>query len=152
MKPVTVSANIDRPPEDVYDYLAVLANHEAFTDHFIVDWHPSGPASGVGATVRATVQSPGSREEIEVVVVEAERPSTVVERTTAAGGKRVTRGTYRLSGTGAGHTRVTLEVALERGPAVERLVAPLVRAWIRRVNVRALDRLRALLEAAPQRA
>ena len=48
MKPVTVSIEVPQPTEEVFDYLAVLANHGAFLDHFLVDWKFSGPPRGVG--------------------------------------------------------------------------------------------------------
>jgi len=37
VKPVTVSVAVSQPAEEVYDFLDVLANHEAFLDHFLVD-------------------------------------------------------------------------------------------------------------------
>jgi hypothetical protein len=47
MKSVEVSTVIRRPIAEVYAHLDVLANHEAFTDHFLVDWRLEGrpPAS-----------------------------------------------------------------------------------------------------------
>ncbi|HEV3071821.1 MAG TPA: SRPBCC family protein [Solirubrobacteraceae bacterium] len=148
MKPVTVSTIVERTPAEVFAYLNVLANHEAFTDHFIHDWQLSGPAAGVGACLRASVSSPGGKQAIEVQVIEAQPPSRIVEHTTAAEGRRVTRGTYRIEPLGNAHTGVTLEIAAERTPALERFVSPLVRLWIKRVNIHAMQRLRCELESA----
>jgi len=52
MKPVTVSVTVPNSREEVYDFLDVLANHEPFTDHTMVDWQYSGPAAGLGARAR----------------------------------------------------------------------------------------------------
>jgi len=59
VKPIRVGTTVERPVAEVYEYLDVLANHEAFTDHMLVDWTPSGPAAGVGATVRLRPKMPG---------------------------------------------------------------------------------------------
>src|SRR4029077_18538519 len=37
--PVTVSPVLSPPREQVFDYLADIANHSEFTDHYLVDWH-----------------------------------------------------------------------------------------------------------------
>ncbi len=39
MEPVTLTTTIDRPREEVFEYLADVANHQQFTDHCLVDWH-----------------------------------------------------------------------------------------------------------------
>jgi uncharacterized protein YndB with AHSA1/START domain len=36
--PVTVNVTIDRPREEVFAYLADVANHPEFTDHYRKDW------------------------------------------------------------------------------------------------------------------
>ena len=37
--PFTVSTTIAKPREQVFEYLADIANHAEFTDHYLVDWH-----------------------------------------------------------------------------------------------------------------
>ena len=72
-----------RLAEEVFDHLDVLANHEAFTDHFLVDWETSGPREGVGAKARMRVKKPGPEDWLEMEVIESERPRRNVERSTA---------------------------------------------------------------------
>ena len=36
--PVTAHVTIDRPREEVFDYLADIANHPEFSDHYLKDW------------------------------------------------------------------------------------------------------------------
>jgi hypothetical protein len=148
MRPVSVSITIDRPRPAVYAHLDVLANHEAFTDHFLTDWEVGGPATGVGAHVRMRVRAPGRSEWVELTVVEAVEPSTIVERTVGAGGRRVSRGTYRLSDAGEGRTHVEFEIVMEAEPRAERLVGPLTARWIAKQNGRAMRRLKEQLEGA----
>ena len=142
MKSVEVSTVIRRPIAEVYAHLDVLANHEAFTDHFLVDWRLEGPASGVGASVTMRVRAPGRSEEVELTVIEAEPPVRTVEETVGAGGRRRTRGTYTLEAVDADRTEVRFEIEPLEVPRSERPLWPLSRAWLRRQNARALERLR----------
>jgi hypothetical protein len=152
MKSVEVSTTIRRPIAEVYAHLDVLANHEAFTDHFLVDWQLRGPASGVGASVTMTVRAPGRTEEVELTVIDAEPPVQTVEETVGAGGRRRTRGTYRLEELDADRTEVRFAIDPLEVPRSERPLWPLSRAWLRRQNARALERLREQLEAPDVRA
>jgi hypothetical protein len=152
MKPVEVSTVIRRPIAEVFAHLDVLANHEAFTDHFLVDWVLSGPASGVGASVAVTVRAPGRSEDVELTVIEAEPPVRTVEETVGADGRRRTRGTYTLEELDADRTEVRFEIDPIEIPRSERPLWPLSRAWLRRQNARALERLREQLEGRPERA
>jgi hypothetical protein len=62
MNPVTVSIEVPSRREDVYEFLDVLANHEQFTNHMLVDWSTSGRLSGVGARARMRFKKPGRAE------------------------------------------------------------------------------------------
>ncbi|HEX3323806.1 MAG TPA: hypothetical protein VHR65_01525 [Solirubrobacterales bacterium] len=62
MKPVIVSTTVAKPRQETYEHLAVLSNHEAFLDHFLVDWSFSGPRSGVGAKGEAKANTPMSQD------------------------------------------------------------------------------------------
>jgi Polyketide cyclase / dehydrase and lipid transport len=145
MKPVTVRVAVPNRREQVYRQLDVLANHEAFTDHMLVDWRCSGPRSGVGARARMRLKKPGRADWMDLEVIAAEPPRTTVEETVGAGGRRRTRGTYTLEETPDGGTRISFEIAWLRAPLLERLAAPLTRAVMRRGNQRSLQRLAAQL-------
>ena len=140
--------SIDVPParEDVYDFLDVLANHELFTGHMMRDWRYEGPARGVGAKAKVTAVAAGRTDTLDLEVIEAERPARNVERNVGASG-RVMTGTYTLAGLPGGGTRITFESAWLRVPRGEALVAPLVRAVVRRGNKRAMERLAEQLRA-----
>jgi ribosome-associated toxin RatA of RatAB toxin-antitoxin module len=140
MKPVTVSAEVAIPPERVFAYLDTLANHEAFLDHYLGKWKFSGPASGVGAKAEALAKAPGSQDWFDFEVVERESPRLLVEDAVSSGGKRRTRGTYRLSEAGGG-TRIEFELEFLELPRSERLAPFLTRAFAKRINAKALRRL-----------
>lgn len=143
MKPITASTVVERPRADVFASIERLEAHESFTDHFLTDWV-------VIADGHVAVRAGGER--LDVRVVESVAPERTVERTVGAGGRRVTRGTYTLTELGPGRTHVLFELAFEQVPAAERIAAPFVRAWLRRNNRRALERLREQLETPGGRA
>jgi uncharacterized protein YndB with AHSA1/START domain len=141
VKPVTVSVDVPNEREDVYNYLDVLANHEAFTDHIMVKWETSGPRSGVGAKASAKIKAPGSNEIVRIEVIDAEPPRRIVEESISAWGKRRTRGTYTLDDLPDGGTRISFELAWIEAPRNERMAPPLIRAFMRRTNGKAMRRL-----------
>lgn len=141
MRPVRVSVEVAQPPEVVFDFLDVLANHEQFTDHFLRDWHCDGPPSGVGATARVTAVTGGRSDVLQIEVVASERPVRTVERNVSLDGRRVVTGTYTLAGRPHGGTEIAFVSAWERAPWKERLASPIVRLLVRRADERAMLRL-----------
>jgi len=139
--PVTVSIDVPRARQEVYDFLDVLPNHEGFTDHVLTDWQCSGPQRGVGAKARVKVKSGPLTDDVEFEVIEAEPPRMIRERNVGAKGKRVAYGTYELSELPDGGTHVQFTYSWETLPLIERLLAPLVRAQLRKANERAMQRL-----------
>jgi hypothetical protein len=146
MKPVTVAIEVPQSREQVYDFLDVLGNHEQFTDHFLVDWELSGPASGVGAKARMKVKAAGRKEPLDMEVVAAERPRMTAEESVSAKGHRRTRGTYRLEEDPNGGTIIEFELEWLEATLLDRLTAPIARSVVRNGNLRALQRLRVRLE------
>lgn len=148
-KPVTVSIDVPQARPDVFAFLDVMANHEPFTDHMLVDWTypPGAPPAGVGSRARVHSTAGGRREPVEIEVVAASPPERIVERNVSAGGKRVGTGTYELADLPGGGTRVSFTYAWERAPLLDRALAPLVRGLLRRGNERAMERLAQQLPA-----
>ncbi len=54
MDPFTVSTTISRPREEVFAYLADIANHAEFTDHYLTDWHLTVRTRTGGARARGS--------------------------------------------------------------------------------------------------
>ena len=153
MKPVTVTTVVDRPVEEVFDHLDDLDNHEAFTDHFMTDWTPtSATRTGVGAKVRVKVKGGGGHPWSEIEVLKAERPRRSMEEGRGGkDGRRHTRGTYVLASRPDGGTDVTFTLELlEPVTTAEKLQMVLGgRAVLKRLNAKAMARLKAILEARP---
>jgi carbon monoxide dehydrogenase subunit G len=146
MKPVRVSIDVPQPREQVYDFLDVMSNHEPFTDHILKHWKYSGPDRGVGSKAQVEVTAGGRTDAVDIELVSAHRPETIVERNIGAGGKRVANGTYMLEQLPAGGTRIEFEYSWQQAPLSERMAAPLVRGMLRRNNERAMQRLAEQLE------
>jgi hypothetical protein len=147
MKPVTASIDVPQPRESVYSYLDVMANHEPFTDHMLIDWRYSGPPSGVGSKAHVTTKLGGITDEAEIEVVEVEPGRMIRERNVGAKGKRVAHGTYELSDLPDGGTRIQFTWALQQAPLADRALAPVLRGMLTRGNAKAMRRLAAQLAA-----
>ncbi len=141
MQPVCVTTQLPYPREEVFDFLDVMSNHEPFTNHILKDWEYSGPDRGIGSKARVHVTSGGRTDTVDIEVVSAQRPATIVERNVGAGGKRVANGTYTLEELADGSTKVEFEYTWQQAPVSERLLAPVVRAVLRKANETAMERL-----------
>ncbi len=140
-KPVTVSIDVPHDRDRVYAFLDVMANHEPFNDHLMHDWELSGPERGVGSKARVKTKALGVTDVVDIEVIAAEAPSRIVERNVARKAGRTGQGTYTLTSTDDGGTRIDFEFAWIDAPVVDRVMSPIVRAFIRRNNATAMRRL-----------
>lgn len=141
-----MSIDVPQTPEQVYDFLDVMAHHERFTDHYLTNWRCHGPGRGVGSGATATASLGGTRTDVTIEVVEAEPPRRIVERNISAAGRRQAHGTYDIAPLPAGGgSRVSFTYAWVRAPLTDRLLAPAVRATMRRANRTVMRRLAAEL-------
>ena len=155
MDPVTVSVTIDKPREEVFDYLADIANHPEFMDHFLKDWRLTRVESyGKGAGARFRVIGPLNRFSWEdVTILAVDRPHTIT--CVGRGGKfnRIeTNSEWRLQPTAGGSTRV--EYVYETVPTLwsDRFVdAVRGSTWFKSGAKKALKRLQAILEEGRDR-
>jgi uncharacterized protein YndB with AHSA1/START domain len=150
VNPFTVSTTIAKPRELVFEYLADIANHPEFTDHYLVDWHLTRVDSyGPGAGARFRIKAPLSRFSwADVTFADLQPPFRIVER--GRGGKfnRVRMlGTYTLSPGPSGTTKVEYTLETEPPMLSDRMLEALGgRRWSRRQAARAMRRLRTILE------
>ncbi|MFF4546661.1 SRPBCC family protein [Streptomyces sp. NPDC001435] len=141
MKPVTVSIDVPQTPEQVYDFLDVMAHHERFTDHYLTDWSFSGPGRGIGSCATVTAALGGTKTDVTVEVVEADAPRRIVERNVSAAGRRLAHGTYTIEPLQTGGSHVAFTYAWVRAPLADRLLAPVVRTTMRRANRTVMQRM-----------
>ncbi|HEX4564363.1 MAG TPA: SRPBCC family protein [Solirubrobacteraceae bacterium] len=150
MDPVTVATVISAPREQVFDYLADIANHSEFTDHYLVDWHLTRIDSvGRGAGARFRVKVPANRFSwADVSFVEVERPHRIIEVGRTGKNNRIrTLGSWELAQAASGTTRVSFTVQTIPATLSDRLRESLgARGWTRRKTERAMRRLRSIIE------
>jgi hypothetical protein len=142
---VSVSTTVATPPAEVHALLDDLAAHRRWTDHFLVDWELSGDSRGVGAKARFRAKGAGPNARGEIGVISS-TPTRIVEE--GRGGKdfsRRTRGTYELAPAEGGGTVVTFTNEVWPSSWLDSLGTPLAKAYLRRNNAKALERLRQLL-------
>jgi uncharacterized protein YndB with AHSA1/START domain len=148
--PFTVSITISRHREEVFEYLADIANHAEFTDHYLVDWHLTREDPyGQGAGARFRIKAPLARFNwADVTFAEVQAPYKIVEHGRWGKFNRIrTLGTYTLSPGPSGTTKV--QYTLETLPVMpsDRLMEAFGgRAWSKHQASRAMRRLRSILE------
>jgi uncharacterized protein YndB with AHSA1/START domain len=150
LDPVELHVNVDRPREEVFAYLADVANHPEFTDHFLKDWRLTREESagrGAGARYRQ-----GGRFDrfgyYDINVAEVDPPYRIVA--VGRGGKYNRIKTFHewvLEPTSSG-TRVRYVYETEPPLRTDRFVeaASRRRGWFRRGAGKALRRLQGILE------
>ena len=150
MDPVSSSIVVGVPREQVFEYLADIANHAEFTDHFLTDWHLTRENSyGTGAGARFRVKAPLQRFNwADVTLIEVEPTHRIVEAGRAGKFNRVrTLTTYALTPAPGSATRVELTIESEPATLSDRLLESFgSRPWLRRQQGKALRRLRKILE------
>ena len=151
MDPVTLNVNIDRPREEVFAYLADIANHPEFMDHFLKDWHLTREDSdgrGAGARYRQA----GAFDRFgyyDLNLVELDPPCRIVA--VGRGGKYNRIKTFHqwtLEPDVAGGTRLEYVYETEPPLPTDRFIEAVSgrRGWFRRNASKALRRLQSILE------
>lgn len=155
MDAFTVSTTISRPREEVFEYLADIANHAEFSDHYLVDWHLlREDPRGVGAGARFRVKMPLNRFSwADLSIAELQPPYRILQR--GRGGKfnriRIVA-TYTLQPASGNGTRVELTFETEPALPSDRLMEAFgARSWMRRKSARAMRRLTTILEEGRDR-
>lgn len=136
-----MSIDVPQTPEQVYEFLDAIAHHERFTDHYLTDWHYSGPGRGIGSCATVTAALGGTKTDVTIEVVAADPPRRIVERNVSAAGQRLAHGTYTIEAARTGGSHVEFTYAWTRTPLADRLLAPVVRATLRRANRTVMRRL-----------
>jgi uncharacterized protein YndB with AHSA1/START domain len=145
--PITVSASIDAPREQVFDFVCDLAARPSWIDHFASDYRVERiPASGRGAAARFRVDAPAGVRYMETMIEEVDRPYRVVEH---ARGGRLDHISMRLVWeVEAGPTTTVRLTFWTKSPSIFDRIKELGRErWWRRRWARALTRMRDLIES-----
>jgi uncharacterized protein YndB with AHSA1/START domain len=148
--PITVSATISRPREEVFEYLVNIANHAEFTDHYLVDWHLTRKdPHGKGAGARFRIKAPMARFNWgDMTFADVEPPYKIIEHGRWGKYNRIRMlSTYTLSPGPGGTTVVEFTIETEPVMPSDRLMEALGgRAWSKRQAAKSMRRLRTILE------
>jgi uncharacterized protein YndB with AHSA1/START domain len=151
----TVSTQIAKPREDVFEYLADIANHAEFSDHYLVEWHLlREDPYGTGAGARFRIKAPLNRFAwADLSFTEVTPPYRIVEKGRWGKYNRIRLlGTYTLLPGAGGTTEVQYTLETEPPLLSDRLMEALGgRAWFRRQAARSMRRLRTILEEGRDR-
>ena len=147
MDPVTQTVLVSRPVNEVFDYLADVANHPEFLDHFTSEWHLTREDTyGTGAGVRYKVHMRGNRFPwVDQTVLECDAPRRLL--LAGRGGKynRIRTVTlYEVEPEGADGTRVTVTFETEGKLPSDKMFDR--RAFYKRRLGKGLRRLASILE------
>ena len=140
---------VAKRPEEIFDYLADIANHPEFTDHYLKDWRLTREDSvGRGAGARFKIDAPLNRFDwADVTMAEVDRPRRIVQVGRAGKFNRIrTLTTYTLEQTAGEQTRVDFEIDTQPALPTDRVVEAFTRPWLKRKANRGLRRLRSILE------
>src|SRR3954451_22164691 len=150
MDPITASITIDRPREEVFTYLADIANHPEFMDHFMTEWRLTRVESyGRGAGARLKVGAPLARYAWgNMTFIGVEPPYRIVAA--GRGGKfnrNKTWTTWTLEPAGNA-TRVEVTTESETALPTDKLMEAITgrRRWMKRKLGKALSRMQSILE------
>jgi uncharacterized protein YndB with AHSA1/START domain len=149
VQPVQLSITIARPREQVFEYLADVANHAEFSDHYLVDWRLTREDSyGQGAGARFRVKAPLNRFSwADISLLEVEPPHRIVEVGRTGKYNRIRHlTTWTLEPAAGGQTEVGLEIDTQPVLPSDRVMEALDRPFFVRGARRALRRLRSILE------
>jgi uncharacterized protein YndB with AHSA1/START domain len=148
---VTVHVTIDRPREEIFAYLADVANHPEFSDHYRTQWRLTREDSeGRGAGARYKRAARFDRfGYYDLNFADVDPPYRLIAVGRGGPYNRIeTFEQWTLEPAGGGGTR--LEYMYESTPPLptDRLVEGLTgrRGWTRRNGAKALRRLRSILE------
>jgi uncharacterized protein YndB with AHSA1/START domain len=147
---VTTSVIIDRPREEVFAYLADVANHPEFMDHFTERWNLLREDSfGKGSGARFHIKRRLDRFSwADMSLVEVEPPWRIIAFGRMGKFNRIrTTSVWELDPSGASATEVEWSFSTQPATLPDRILETLGgRRFFQRRHAKALRRLRSILE------
>jgi uncharacterized protein YndB with AHSA1/START domain len=149
--PVQDHVTIDRPREEVFAYLADIANHSEFSDHYMTNWHLTRIDSfGRGAGARYRLGVPRQRFDWgDMTFAVVEPPHRIVAVGRYGKFNRIkTTAIWTLDEGRGGGTEVDFMIETEPALPTDKIVETLSgqRGWFKRKVRKSLRRLQAILE------
>ena len=153
MRPIESRITISAPREEVFDFIADMANRVAWMDHFLKDFRLTRVHShGAGAGAAFKVDAPVFPLRAEYQIIDAERPRHLRERGRVGRWGRTRGFTEWDLAESYGSTEVTVTVWTEPGIRWDGFKESFgARPWLQRQMAASLKRLRKIFEDQPDR-
>jgi uncharacterized protein YndB with AHSA1/START domain len=153
VRPIESRITISAPRDEVFAFIADMANRVAWMDHFLKDFRLNRVnPHGVGAGANFVVDSPLFPQRAEYQIVEAEAPRYLRERGRIGRLGRTRGWTEWELVENYGSTEVTVTVWSEPGIRWDGIKEGLgARPWLKRQMATSLRRLRKIFEEQPDR-
>lgn len=151
MRPVRAHVTISAPREEVYDFVADLANRVAWCDHWQKEFRLTRPrAYGEGAAARFRAEAPFNTTWAEATIVKADRPRVLREQLRLGRlGRTPGYAQYDFEPVGTA-TRVEFAIWTEPATRLDAFKETLgTHRWLKRQVKKSLNRLRAIFEERP---
>jgi hypothetical protein len=152
VNPVESRITISAPREEIYAFVADMANRVAWMDNLLDDYrltrvHPVG----VGAGAAFVIDSPLFPQRAEFQIVKMDEPRLIVEQGRIGRWGRTTGWTEWEFTESHGSTELTATVWTEPGIRWDGFKESLgARPWVKRQMRRSLKRLRSIFEERPE--
>jgi uncharacterized protein YndB with AHSA1/START domain len=154
MRPIESRITISAPRDEVFAFVADMANRVAWMDHFLKDFRLTRVQPvGVGAGAAFVIDAPLFPQRAEYQIVEAVSPRRLVERGRIGRWGRTTGWSEWEFTDAYGATEVTVTVWTEPGIRWDAIKEGIgfARPWAKRQMSASLRRLRAIFEEQPER-
>jgi hypothetical protein len=148
VRPVTSRVTISAPRQEIFDFVADVANRVAFCDHYLKDFRLTRVNSyGVGAGAAFVIDSPLFPLRAEFQIVQMDAPRLIVEQGRIGRWGRTPGWAEWRFVDEHGHTEVELTVWSEPATKLDAFKEALgARGWLKRQTRASLKRLRAIFE------
>jgi carbon monoxide dehydrogenase subunit G len=140
------TAVVDRPIEEVFDFLADGTNDPKFSPRVLEIAKATDGPIGVGTVFKSTVKDAGVKTEREFEITEFERPTRIRWAERSKNQVTAPEGGYDLAPEGS-RTRVTIHNVLE-GHGIGKLIAPLALRSARKGADEFAQSIKAAVEAS----
>ena len=144
MTTITQSVTVDRPVEEVWDFISNFENTTRWSRGVLEARQTSDGPLGIGSTLQAVVRAFGRRRTADYLVTEYEPNRAFGFQVTS--GPMTSRARYSVEPAGAG-TRLTASGQAE-ATGLYRLVAPLLVRTLKRHSQDDLTNVKRILEAS----
>jgi uncharacterized protein YndB with AHSA1/START domain len=153
VRPIESRITISAPRDEVFEFIADMANRVAWMDHFLKDFRLNRVHSvGVGAGANFVIDSPLFPLRAEYQIVESEAPRYLRERGRIGRWGRTTGWTEWELAESYGSTEVTVTVWSEPGIRWDAIKEGMgARPWLKRQMSGSLRRLRKIFEEQSER-